>query len=123
MQRALLWLCSATRPLYLVELSEAIVVQEGDVDLDSDSPLLDLSALVSIGQSIFDYDPENGLITLSHASVKTFLKSAYVNDSDVAYFKIGESKFHLMLMRTCLTYLRLGLSWSDAKVLTAKSVL
>jgi hypothetical protein len=41
MRRTLLWLCFATRPLRLAELSEAIVVEEDDAGLDTDLRLRD----------------------------------------------------------------------------------
>lgn len=106
MQRALRWLCFATRPLTLTELSEAVVIEDDDRDLDPDSRLRDLETLISLGQGLFEYDQDNGHITLSHSSIKTFLTSTYIQDSDVAQFAMDEREAQNTIMRTCLTYLR-----------------
>jgi len=106
MRRTLLWLCFATRPLRLAELSEAIVVEEDDTGLDSDLRLRDPQILLSLGQGLFDYDRATGLITLGHSSIKTFLTSESIHRSCVANFALDELEVHGTIMRNCLTYLR-----------------
>lgn len=105
MQRALLWLCYATRPLRLDELSEAIVIEEEDIDLDSDSRLHDPFILLSLGQGLLEYDRKRELVSLGHSSIKTFLTSAEIRHSTVANFALDEKEAHGVIMRTCLTYL------------------
>ena len=107
MQRALVWLCFAARPLRLVELSEAIVVEDEDVDLDEENRLRNPEQLLSWGQGLFDFDRETTRITLGHSSVKSFLTTPeWIRSSCAAAFEIKEFDAHNMIMRTCLTYLK-----------------
>jgi hypothetical protein len=105
MQRTLLWLSFATRPLHLLELSDAVVLEDGDTDLDSDSKLHLPEVLVDLAQGLIDYDRESMLVSLGHSSIKTFLTSAWILKSSVADFALEESKAHKTIMWKCLTYL------------------
>lgn len=106
MQRTLLWLCFATRPLRLAELSEAIIIEEDDTGLDNDSRLLNPQILLSLGQGLFIYDKVTELITLGHSSIKTFLTSESIHKSSAAKFALSGPEAHGTIMRACLTYLR-----------------
>lgn len=105
MQRTLLWLSFTTRPLHLLELSDAVVLEDDDMDLDSDSKLHLPEVLIELAQGLIDYDRESMLVSLSHSSIKTFLTSAWIQKSSVADFALEESKAHKEILRKCLTYL------------------
>jgi hypothetical protein len=105
MRRILLWLSFANRPLYLNELCEAIIVEEGDVDLDANSRLHDPNMLLQLGQGLFELEKTSGRVTLSHSSVKTFLTSSYIRTTSAADFALEETEAQNVIVRTCLTYL------------------
>ena len=105
MQRTLLWLSFATRPLHLLELSDAVVLEDDDMSLDSDSRLHLPEVLIDLAQGLIDYDRDSMLVSLGHSSIKTFLTSAWILKSSVADFALEESKAHKTVMRKCLTYL------------------
>jgi hypothetical protein len=106
MKRALRWLCFSTRPLSLAELSEAVVVEKDDTDLDSNNRLREPEFLLALGQGIFDYDSKTKIVTLGHSSVKPFLTTPeWIQKSEVAEFELNEQEAHHEIMSTCLTYL------------------
>lgn len=104
-QRTLLWLSFATRPLHLLELSDAVVLEDDDMGLDSDSKLHLPEVLIDLAQGLIDCDRDSMLVSLSHSSIKTFLTSAWILKSSVADFALEESKAHKTIMRKCLTHL------------------
>jgi hypothetical protein len=106
MRKTLLWLSFANRPLLLEELCEAIVVEEGDVDLDEYSRLHDPMMILRLGQGLFELDKRSGHVALSHSSVKTFLTSAYIRTTDAVEFALDEVEANNTIVRVCLTYLR-----------------
>ena len=105
LQRTLLWLSYATRPLDLLELADAVVLEDGDRDIDSDSRLPSPEILVDIAQGLLVYEKDWGLVSLAHSSIKTFLTSTWIQTSRVADFALDEVHAHNTLMKKCLTYL------------------
>jgi hypothetical protein len=116
MRKALLWLSFTNRPLHLEELCEAIVIEEGDVDLDEYSRLHDPLMLLRLGQGLFELDKRSGCVTLSHSSVKTFLTSAHIRTTDAADFALDEVESDNTIVRACLTYLRFNVFVSGSRV-------
>ena len=106
LRRMLLWLCFATRPLKIAELSEAVVVEEDDNDIDEDSRLRKPDILYDLGQGLFELDRTSELISLSHSSIKTLLTSPETRTSKIAIFHMDEFGAHDVIMKTCLAYLR-----------------
>ncbi|KAH5431275.1 hypothetical protein HBI23_230830 [Parastagonospora nodorum] len=102
----LLWLSFATRPLTLKELSEAIVVEDEDTDLDEQCRLHDPNVLLQLGQGLVELDKFTGFVSLGHSSVKTCLTSTYIQNTEAADFALNETNSHDLIMRTCVTYLR-----------------
>ncbi|EAT82221.1 hypothetical protein SNOG_10827 [Parastagonospora nodorum SN15] len=102
----LLWLSFATRPLTLRELSEAIVVEDEDTDLDEQCRLHDPNVLLQLGQGLVELDKFTGFVSLGHSSVKTCLTSTYIQNTEAADFALNETNSHDLIMRTCVTYLR-----------------
>jgi hypothetical protein len=106
MRRMLLWLSFANRPLHLGELSEAIVVEDEDRDLDAYARIHDPRFLLRLSQGLVEYDESTGLVSLSHSSVKACLTSSYIQATEASDFFIEEEDAHKVILRTCLTYLR-----------------
>ena len=105
-RQTLHWLCFATRPLRLLELGDAVVLEDGDEDLDEDSKLHSPEVLIELAQGLLEHDVGTTIVSLAHFSIKTFLTSAWIRQSAVADFAVDESEAHRMVMRKCLTYLR-----------------
>ncbi|GKT45290.1 vegetative incompatibility protein HET-E-1 [Colletotrichum spaethianum] len=102
---ALTWLCSSLRPLRLNELAEAVVLEEGDADIDADIRLTDPSIILEICQGLAhasDY-----FVTLAHDSIRTFLQSDWIRTSSASEFAVDAVESHRKIMRKCLVYLQL----------------
>lgn len=104
-RKMLLWLSFANRPLHLTELCEALVIEEGDVDIDASNRLHDVNMILRLGQGLVVLDDASGYVTLGHSSVKTFITSSFARAHATDY-ALDERDAHIEILRTCLTYLR-----------------
>ncbi|GBE88157.1 hypothetical protein SCP_1203870 [Sparassis crispa] len=68
----LLWLVSALRPLKLVEVEEAIIIEVGSESLNDDARVLDEHDILEICSSLVDYDDSTDIVNVSHYSVQNF---------------------------------------------------
>jgi hypothetical protein len=101
----LLWLSFASRPLTLIELSEAVVLDEGDTTLNQDARLRDPQVLLEICHGFLEYDAATGQAKIAHASVREYLLSDYTRHHGDAFFSFETVAGHRSLMRKCITYL------------------
>jgi hypothetical protein len=102
-REALMWLCFSLRPLYLDELSEAVILREDDISLDSDCRLNNPDVILEICQGlIYSSDDE---VTLAHDSIRSFLLSDWIRTSKAAYFAMDPAECHRRITRKCLAYL------------------
>ncbi|GIJ91272.1 hypothetical protein Asppvi_010237 [Aspergillus pseudoviridinutans] len=130
--RALQWLSFSLRPLYLSELSEAVIV---DKDLpatecfnanDRYYNLLDVATLLPglvtvtrrtateptlLNMSLFKppiqqnlFDPGLATIRFSHFSIKEYLTSARILEGPACGFAMIENRSHTLIAETCLKY-------------------
>lgn len=106
-REALMWLCFAVRPLSLLELGEAIVLQEDDDDLDNDCRMSNDQAILEICQGLVDHKREKRRdeVTLAHDSIRTFLTSDWIRTSAAAPFALDPAECHKKLMTKSLAYL------------------
>lgn len=74
--KILSWLFYAERPLQMKELREAIIVEEGDVELDEDD-FIPEDEIIDICGSLVSYDAGSGVVSFSHEMVQKFLKARY----------------------------------------------
>jgi hypothetical protein len=102
-RETLMLLCFSIRPLQLDELAEAVILQEGDDDLDEDSRLSRPEVLLDICQGFIDVDGDGA--KLVHDSVRSFLTSDLIKESKVAFFALNAEACHQMIFRKCITYL------------------
>ncbi|KAK1975825.1 ankyrin repeat protein [Colletotrichum cereale] len=102
---ALIWLCFSLRPLRLDELAEAVVLEEGDVDIDDDSRLTDPAIILEICQGLAHASDHS--VTLAHDSIRTFLQSDWIRTSIASDFAVDAVESHRRIMRKCLSYLHL----------------
>lgn len=105
LRRTLLWLSFATRPLSLLELADAVVLEESDTGIDNDSRLCVPEILIDISHGLVDYERESMNVALTHSSIKTFLTSDWTQQSPVADFMLKSENVHKDMMRICLTHL------------------
>ncbi|KAF2188023.1 hypothetical protein K469DRAFT_685351 [Zopfia rhizophila CBS 207.26] len=105
MQRALLWLSFASRPLNLHELCDAIVIEDDDTYINDDSRLHDPEIIIDLAHGLLDYDRNSMLLSLAHSSVKVFLTSEWIRTSEARAFALEEEEAHRIIMRKCLVYL------------------
>ncbi|KAK2035979.1 ankyrin repeat protein [Colletotrichum somersetense] len=104
-REALTWLCFSLRPLRLRELAEAVVLEEGDVDIDDDSRLTDPAIILEICQGLAHANGHS--VTLAHDSIRTFLQSDWIRTSIASEFALDAAESHRSIMRKCLSYLQL----------------
>ncbi|KAK1580142.1 ankyrin repeat protein [Colletotrichum navitas] len=104
-REALMWLCFSLWPLRLAELAEAVVLEEGDVDIDGDSRLTDPAIILEICQGLAHANGHS--VTLAHDSIRTFLQSDWIRTSIASDFALDAAESHRRIMRKCLSYLHL----------------
>jgi hypothetical protein len=78
----------------MVELREALAIQEHDVSLDEDD-LMSPESIVQMGGSLVTHEKETGIVRFSHEQVQDFLKTRYLNSLLT----------ELDLAKICLTFL------------------
>ena len=110
-QRALLWIAYAERPLSLAELTEILSIEENDKQLDPEAVLDNSAIMTSCSSLIRTTDlkdaKDESLIEFSHFTVKEYLlelrKSA---DAELRRYSLAsEDVAHSYLAKMCLTYL------------------
>ncbi|GBE88163.1 hypothetical protein SCP_1203930 [Sparassis crispa] len=106
-KKTLLWLVSALRPLKLVEVEEAIMIEVGSESLNDDARVLDKHDILEICSSLVDYDDSTDIVSVSHYSVQEFLLSNYLADSSLQQYYILLPQARRELALLSLTYLLL----------------
>lgn len=128
-KNALSWLVFAGRPLYLTELAEAIIINpQADPPFDPEERFPDpqnvleiLSSLITISSSRdrSSSDPRFAeqyvaedvqmvstiTVRLAHFSVKEYLTSDRIKNSQAQYFAIADVDSHNTLATSCLSYI------------------
>ena len=80
-EKILMWLVGAMRPLRLLELEEAIMIEPGDVGLSTSLRLIDPNDILTIcGSLVEEYLDEDGLriVRLSHYTVRVSTSHPYL---------------------------------------------
>lgn len=105
--RCLLWLAYTRRPLTLVELCEAVIVESNMDDLDPESRLRDPHDLLEILGSLVlcHEEAENAEVVLAHHSVKEYLLCSRLASSGLSNLYLGRTTEDAEIASTCLTYL------------------
>lgn len=104
-REVLLWLSFAVRPMTLVELSEAAILDESDTTLTQDSRLPNPKVVLEICHGFLEYDAATGKVKLAHASVREYLLSDSLRREGDSFFSFNADEGKRSLMRKCLTYL------------------
>lgn len=103
-KKTLKWLIFAKESLDTTQLIEAISLQPGIKSMPHDFVITE-EILLSWCSSLVRVDPSTKILSLSHFSVKEYLTSTQISESDVSMFRIAENESNLLLANTCLTYL------------------
>jgi hypothetical protein len=127
---ALYWLAFSARPILLPELAEAVIIDVEDESFDPEnSRLRNDSLILSLCGSLVttsdwvrtpktrdwmdekrmmefgSVDPKRKVISLSHYSVKEYIISQRLCNSNLSQFYISEKLAHQLLAKSCLIYL------------------
>jgi hypothetical protein len=102
-----MWLALAQSPLSLVELCEAIVIEEGDSQIDDDSRIHPCEAILAICQGLVVHDEPTSRVSLAHSSVRNFLISEEIKTSPARFYSLDVSEASRSVIRKSLTYLLL----------------
>jgi hypothetical protein len=102
-REALMWLTFSHRPLSLMELNEAVVVEEGDTCIDEHSRLKPADLLLTLCQGLVHFDTDKLSVTLAHHSVFRYLTTMDVAHKPLVY--LDELLCMRHIVRKCLTYL------------------
>lgn len=106
-QAAILWLTFARRPLTLVELNEAIIVEDGETDIDEEDRICRKEAILETCRGLVDCYA--GVVSLAHSSVETFLTASKIKSTQAARFSLEPGKGDKILMQKCLQYLSMDI--------------
>ncbi|KFZ16169.1 hypothetical protein V502_05226 [Pseudogymnoascus sp. VKM F-4520 (FW-2644)] len=102
-RRTLQFIIFAVRPMTMVEIAEAVVVEDSSTALDPEDRFQIPEHLVKTVGSLLT--TTGGFLGLSHYSVQEYLQSPRISKSHASYFAMTESSAHEEISRKCLTYL------------------
>ncbi|KAL4947135.1 hypothetical protein BDW69DRAFT_178978 [Aspergillus filifer] len=111
LQTLLMWVYFAGRPLSLQELSVVLALQEGNEKYaggpSTEEEIAALKSNIEGNWGALFAVEEDGLVDLSHQSVKDFLSGVFSTDGEKDYprFGLDPSKAHQSIASTCLYYL------------------
>ena len=125
LRRALQFVVFSARPMTIVEVAEAIVIQPGMHDIDEDDRLQRPEDLLDMGSSLFAQDHQaqgdKRLLELSHYSVKEYLLSDRTRNGPVSDVFLDKVLAQASISKCCLTYLAFEVfdsAWKDFDIQT-----
>ncbi|KAK6412563.1 hypothetical protein LTR95_017961 [Oleoguttula sp. CCFEE 5521] len=98
-------LAFAARPLTLRELSEAIVIEDDQEDIDDTFRLVPQDLLLTLCHGLLGCDAFTTQVRFAHVSVLTYLVGDTSERSDNAYWHLDPSECSRGILRKCFTYL------------------
>ncbi|KAH7159384.1 hypothetical protein DER46DRAFT_560419 [Fusarium sp. MPI-SDFR-AT-0072] len=107
-KQSLFFLSTALRPLTILELAEAVILDYYcTTAVDEECRLPEPMVLLEICQGLVDYDAATNVVTLAHSSVRAYITSSRTCDGDVSWFSYNIPGIHANFAYTCLSYLLL----------------
>lgn len=120
--KVLIWLAFSARPLVLQEVAEATVITLDDSpSLDPEDRLRDPTDILAICSSLISVSSRSSVlplesslgesstrdyeVRLAHDSVKEYLSSERIKETNAAFYSISEASSNIFLARACLAYL------------------
>ena len=101
------WLTFTLRPLYIDEITEAIVLTRDFPALDPEERLFGIDSVLKYLRSLVRVDRATGFVGFAHESVRTFLTSDAIQDSNASFFYLDRMNCQINVMVKCLGYLSL----------------
>ena len=102
------WLVHSLRPLKLIELAEAITLDQTQDMMDFSAMATDPSDILRFSGGLVTNTDNGNIVGLAHFSVKEFLISDRIQRSSVREFYAGASELQLELTTTCLNYIMMN---------------
>ena len=116
--KTLQWIISATEPLPMEALLEALAVADGDNDLDEEGKVQEDTLLECCSSLVKKSQSVEGALELAHFSVKQYLlEISTKSPPEVHRYQIKEDWSRTLLAQTCLTYLNFRSYRGPAKTL------
>ncbi|KAK7917534.1 Ankyrin repeat protein [Apiospora marii] len=103
-QRTFRWVIAARRPLWLMELREAIAIEITQEFSDPARQCNDMDKVALWCENLVEVEEESGVVQFVHHSVRTFLLGT-PTDPTTAGFHVGLNEADRELGEVCLTYL------------------
>ncbi|KAK4178755.1 FAD dependent oxidoreductase-domain-containing protein [Triangularia setosa] len=104
-RRILTLLCTATRPLSIFELIEAIAVELGDPpSFNRDRILVGEDDVLYICPGLLEFDQDSN-VRIAHYSVQEFLQSDRISDSRASTYYVENRAANTEIATICLTYM------------------
>ncbi|KAK6430023.1 hypothetical protein LTR95_013828 [Oleoguttula sp. CCFEE 5521] len=99
------WVAFAHRPLGLDELSEAVVIEDGQRNIDDTYRIAPPNLLLALCQGLLSVDPVIYTVTFAHQSVWTYLTTDASKRAEDSFWHLDEDYWMRCIVRKCLTYL------------------
>ena len=107
-RKMFLWLVHSLRPLNLIELAEAITLDQSQDRMDFSAIATDPADVLRFSGGLVTTTGNDNIVGLAHFSIKEFLLSDRIQTSPVHDFYAGASEVQLELTRICLNYLMMN---------------
>ncbi|KAF7377539.1 ANK-REP-REGION domain-containing protein [Mycena sanguinolenta] len=85
-RRALRWLADVRRPIRLDQLVEAITIESGAMELNTEYSVSSNSVVLDILSSLVKHDASDDSVSLSHMSVLEYLMSSYLLQTPFSHY-------------------------------------
>ena len=108
LRKMFLWLVHSLRPLRLIELAEAITLDQSQDRMDFSAIVTDPADVLRFSGGLVTISGNGNIVGLAHFSIKEFLLSDRIQRSSVREFYAGASEVRLDLTRICLNYLMMN---------------
>jgi hypothetical protein len=106
-RESLFLLSVALRPLTILELAEAVILDDYETAVDEECRLPEPMVLLEICQGLVDYDATTNVVTLAHSSVRAYITSSRTREGEVSWFSYNIPGIHADFANKCLSYLLL----------------
>ncbi|KAK0664020.1 ankyrin repeat, PH and SEC7 domain-containing protein secG [Cercophora samala] len=121
-RKVLTLLCTATRPLTISELIEAIAVELDPPNFNRDSLFAGEEDILYICPGLLEFDKENN-VRIAHYSVQEYLESDRISKSKASRYFVESRAANTEVASICLTYmLDPDISELVEKIYTRKSI-
>ena len=107
-KKMFLWLVHSLRPLKLIELAEAITLNESQDRMDFSAIATDPADVLRFSGGLVTTTDDGNIVGLAHFSIKEFLLSDRIQRSPVHEFYAGAGEVQLELTRICLNYIMMN---------------